>query len=167
MYKVPYYYCCGRGQDITCRKRERGSNIIFPIILTLLRRISNGEEGKGRNILGEESQDFKTSGWGRISSCRELYKPLIKGLDTVSEVLVNGILVGTSSNMFRNSAIRIVSSSSSSIIHFSQHLVSYLISSIYLHLNGILVGTSSNMFRNSANGIIYSGSSFLIHFFHI
>ena len=28
-------------------KRERGSNIVFPIILRLLGRISSGEKGKG------------------------------------------------------------------------------------------------------------------------
>ena len=33
-------------------KRARGSNIIFPVILRLLGRISSGEEGKGTEILG-------------------------------------------------------------------------------------------------------------------
>ena len=35
------------GKNITCKKRERGSNIICPIILRLLGRISSGDEGKG------------------------------------------------------------------------------------------------------------------------
>ena len=43
------------------------------IILRLLGRIPSG---KGDRNFGEENQDFKTWGWGRISSCRELYTPL-------------------------------------------------------------------------------------------
>ena len=35
---------------------ERGSNIIFPIILKLLGRISNEEEGKGTEFSGRESR---------------------------------------------------------------------------------------------------------------
>ena len=35
-------------------KREMGSNIIFPIILGLLGRISSGEEGKLTEILGNK-----------------------------------------------------------------------------------------------------------------
>ena len=33
-----------------------------------------GKRGKGRTFLGKISR-FKKRGWGRISNCRELYKP--------------------------------------------------------------------------------------------
>ena len=48
------------GKDITWKKRERGSNIIFPIISRLLGSISNEKEGKGTDILGKKikNQDF-------------------------------------------------------------------------------------------------------------
>ena len=38
--------------------------------------------GEGDGIFGEENQDLKDGGWGRISSCRELYTPLnlIRGI---------------------------------------------------------------------------------------
>ena len=32
--------------------------------------------GKGTEILGKKIKNLKTWGWGRISSCRELYTPL-------------------------------------------------------------------------------------------
>ena len=35
----------GCGEEYHMEKRERGSNIIFPIILRRLGRISNGEDG--------------------------------------------------------------------------------------------------------------------------
>ena len=41
-------------KNITWEKRERGSNIIFPIILRLLGRISSGEEVKWTEILGKK-----------------------------------------------------------------------------------------------------------------
>ena len=63
------------GNNITCKKRERGSDIVFPIILRLLIRISNGE---GAENFDEENQDSKIKGWGRISRFRELYTPLEK-----------------------------------------------------------------------------------------
>ena len=58
----------GCGEEYNMEKRERGSKIICPIILRLLGRISSEEEGKKLKI--------KKRGWGRISSCRELYTPL-------------------------------------------------------------------------------------------
>ena len=57
------------GKNITWKKGERESNITFSKILGLLR--------KGDGNFGEENQDFKKSGWGRISSCREHYTPLV------------------------------------------------------------------------------------------
>ena len=39
----------------------------------MLWRISSGE---GDGNFGEENQDFKKWGWGRISGCRKLYKAL-------------------------------------------------------------------------------------------
>ena len=39
------------GKEYNVEKRERGSNIVFPIILRLLGRISIGEEGKRTDIL--------------------------------------------------------------------------------------------------------------------
>ena len=35
--------------------------------------------GNRTKIFEEENQDLKIWGWGRISSCRELYSPLVKG----------------------------------------------------------------------------------------
>ena len=48
------YYGCG--EEYNVEKRERGSNIIFPILLKLSRRISRGE---GEENGGEENQDLK------------------------------------------------------------------------------------------------------------
>ena len=48
-----------------------GSNILFPIILGLLGRISKWEEGTGKEILRK-----KKLGYGRISSRSELYTAL-------------------------------------------------------------------------------------------
>ena len=47
------------GKNITWKKRERGSIIIFPIILRLLGRISRGEERKWTKILGKKINIFK------------------------------------------------------------------------------------------------------------
>ena len=41
-------------------KRERGSIIIFPIKLRLLRRISNRIDGKGQKIMGKKIKILKT-----------------------------------------------------------------------------------------------------------
>ena len=59
-------------------KRERGSNIVIPLILRLLGRISSGKKGEGDGNFREENQDFRKFGWGRISRCMELYTPLEK-----------------------------------------------------------------------------------------
>ena len=58
------------------KKKERGSNIIVPLILRLLGRISRGEEGDVN--FGEENQDFKKWGLRRKSSCVTLDTPLPK-----------------------------------------------------------------------------------------
>jgi len=42
------------GEEYYIEIRERGSNIIFPIILRLLGRISSGEDGKKTGILGKK-----------------------------------------------------------------------------------------------------------------
>ena len=47
--------CCG--EEYTVQKRERGSNIIFPIILRLLGRISSVEERKGTEIFWGKNQN--------------------------------------------------------------------------------------------------------------
>ena len=65
VYKVPYYNAV---------KRERGSNFIFPIILKLLGEYQAGK-GEGDDF-GKENRD-KNLEWGRISSCREFYTPMI------------------------------------------------------------------------------------------
>ena len=40
----------GCWEEYNKEKRERGSNMIFPLILRLLGRISGGAEGKGKEI---------------------------------------------------------------------------------------------------------------------
>ena len=70
MYKVPYLSILlsknnklwrGEGNIMAVEKRERGSNIIFPIILRLIGRISSWE---GNGNFGEEGQVVKkTGGW--------------------------------------------------------------------------------------------------------
>ena len=58
------------GEEYIVKKRERKI-----IILRLWKNIKLGnEEGDGN--LGEEYQDFKNLGRGRISNCRELYTTL-------------------------------------------------------------------------------------------
>ena len=44
------------GKNITRGKKERGSNIIFPIIIRLLERLSSGEEGTGTEIFGKNTK---------------------------------------------------------------------------------------------------------------
>ena len=63
VYKVPNHNVV---------KRERGSNFIFPIILKLLGRILSGERGRRR--FRERKSKLV---WGRLSSSREFYTPLI------------------------------------------------------------------------------------------
>ena len=53
----------GLGEEYNVEKRERGSNIIFPLILRLFRRISSGEEGKGFGNYEEENKALKMN-WG-------------------------------------------------------------------------------------------------------
>ena len=57
------YYGCEKEYNV--EKRERGINIIFPIMLRLLGRLSSGEEDEN---FGEENHDFKKMGVGRKSS---------------------------------------------------------------------------------------------------
>ena len=66
----------GCGEELTKEKMKRGSNIIFLIKLRLLGRISSWEEGKKTEILGKKIKIKKKWGWGRTSSCRELYTTL-------------------------------------------------------------------------------------------
>ena len=72
-------------------KKERKHNHLpfkcYNIILSLLGRISSGEEGKDGHFEGE-NQNFKK--WRRISCCRELYKPLLCGAGTELNTTVSG-----------------------------------------------------------------------------
>ena len=49
------------------------------IFSSLLGKISSGEAGKETEVLGKKNKDLEIWGWGRISSCRELYTPLLEG----------------------------------------------------------------------------------------
>ena len=49
------------GEEYNVQERERGSSIIFPIILRLL---SNGEEGEGDGYF-EEEENIKKMGIGK------------------------------------------------------------------------------------------------------
>ena len=63
-------------EEYNVEKRERGSNIIFPVIIGQFGRKSSGEEDGN---FGEENQDLKKKwGWGRISSCRNFIHPWIE-----------------------------------------------------------------------------------------
>ena len=85
-WRAVYQICCGRtssceegGEYNGCVKKiheKRESNIIFPIILRLLVRISNGKEGKGTEIFQKKMQNLKKWRWGRISSSGKLYTAL-------------------------------------------------------------------------------------------
>ena len=57
----------GSGEEYNMEKIKRGSNIIFPIILRLLGRISSWEGGKRTEILGKKikNQDVKNMGVGK------------------------------------------------------------------------------------------------------
>ena len=55
------YRSCGEAYKV--EKRESGSNIIFPIILRLLGRISSGEEGMGTDMLGKKIKILKNGCW--------------------------------------------------------------------------------------------------------
>ena len=57
-------------------KRDRGSNIIFPIILRLLGRISSGKKGKGAETAGKKIKIKKIMGMGKnIKLQGTLYTP--------------------------------------------------------------------------------------------
>ena len=62
--RVREYHGCGK--ENYADMRERRSNIIFSKITRLLGRKSSGERGSGDGNFGEEIQDFKKWGWGRI-----------------------------------------------------------------------------------------------------
>ena len=53
----------GCGEEYIMGKRERGSNILFPTLLTLLGIISRGEEGKWSEIFGKKIKILK-NGFG-------------------------------------------------------------------------------------------------------
>ena len=46
--------CHGCGEEYNLEKREKGRNIILPIVFKLLGRISSGEEGKRTEMLGKK-----------------------------------------------------------------------------------------------------------------
>ena len=67
MYKVsfPYKFIKFVGEKNIIEKREKGSNIIFPIILRLLGRMSSGEKGKGTEIYWKKIEIlYKWGGYG-------------------------------------------------------------------------------------------------------
>ena len=54
----------GCEEEYICYTMGKGeNNFIFPIILRPLERMSSGE---GDGNMGEENQDFKKCGWGRM-----------------------------------------------------------------------------------------------------
>ena len=59
------YHCFW--EEYYVEKRERGSNIIFPIILGLLGRISSDKEGKRTEFFLEENEDLKQMFVGKKS----------------------------------------------------------------------------------------------------
>ena len=74
------------GKEYNVEKRERGSHIIFPVILRLLGKISGGEDGKGTVSLRKKIKIEQKWGWGRTSSIT-LYTPALftlKGEDPVT-----------------------------------------------------------------------------------
>ena len=74
------YHGCGEKHNV--EKRERGSNIIFPLILGLLRRISSREEGKGTEILWKKIE-IKKMGVGKTIKLQgTLYTPEPGGVGT-------------------------------------------------------------------------------------
>ena len=91
VYKVPYAHpnlenLLGRntsceegkiisGEEYNVEKRDRGSNIIYSLILRLLGRILSGEEN-----FGEENQDFEKNGDGEeYQVVRNFIDPCISG----------------------------------------------------------------------------------------
>ena len=63
-------------KNVRWKKRESGSNNIFPLLFKLLGRISSWEKVKRTEIIEKKTRFKKNWEWGRISSCRELYTPL-------------------------------------------------------------------------------------------
>ena len=51
MKRAREYHGCG--EEYNLDKKERGSIIIFPVILRMFERISRREEGKGTEISGK------------------------------------------------------------------------------------------------------------------
>ena len=64
-----------RKNIILRKKRVRGNNIIFPLILRLLGRISSWEMGKGTKFLGKNINIINIM---RLGKNRELYTPLLR-----------------------------------------------------------------------------------------
>ena len=96
MYKVPYkvYQVCwgkisrceegrrgreyhGCGEEYNVEKRERGSNIIFPIIMRQLGRISSGEKGKEMEISGMKIKIKKNGGGEKYQVVENFIHPWI------------------------------------------------------------------------------------------
>ena len=76
------YHSCGK--EYNMEKRERGSNIIFPIILRLLGRISSGEKGRKRKFWGRKSRFNKRSG-KNIKVQGTLYTPAYQCCEWIEE----------------------------------------------------------------------------------
>ena len=69
------YHVCGKENYV----EKSWGNITFPLMLRLLGRISGGEAGKEKEICRRKSR-LKKWVWGRISSCMELYTPLLQNI---------------------------------------------------------------------------------------
>ena len=65
----------GVGKNITWKK-GKGKQCHFPYNIMAVGKNIRGEEENGD--FGEENQDLKRWGWGRIQSFRELYTPLLQ-----------------------------------------------------------------------------------------
>ena len=69
-------------EEYKVEKKEKGKQYHLPYnIKAVGLNIKWGKGGWGGNF-GEENQDLKERGWGRIPSCRELYTPLVAAAAT-------------------------------------------------------------------------------------
>ena len=88
MKKRRKYHGCG--EEYNVEKREKaGSNVIFPIILKLMGRISSGEEGKGTKFRGRKSKIIKNED-GKEYKVTEKFIHHWPGLGVHVDVLVVG-----------------------------------------------------------------------------
>ena len=87
----------GREEAYNVEKRERRSNIIFPLILRLLGRLSSVERGgRGRTFLGRLSR-FKINGGGE--EYQVVGNFIHPGTKVMGKVLVGKYLIDLSTNV--------------------------------------------------------------------